>query len=340
MKSLSLLLLTLTLAAGSLHAQDIDPTHLGTLSFYLENDTFAGTDENYTNGAFIGYTSPGRKRYSESSGLGSVFDSMAWTGGGNYERHVAIGIGQQMFTPVDVKNFNVVQDQRPYAGWLYASFGLVWKNTKVKNSLIFNVGVVGPWSYAEETQRAVHDFLDQNSPNGWGNQLRNEIGVNMAYEHKWRIRDREDATGFDWDIMPYFGASLGNVNTSANIGTELRLGYNIPDDFGSGGIAETASTPTAVNDPASAKPWRRPFGIHLFARAEGRGILRNIFLDGNTFRDSHSVDKYPLVADLSAGLAVNWKNTKMTWAMVYRTKEFERQEHGQMFGVVSLSINF
>lgn len=343
MKTRSLLLLALTLSLGSgfLRAQDIDPTRFGTLSFYLENDTFGSTDENYTNGAFIGYTSPGSKHYSEyAGGLGGFFDNLGWIGGGEYTRHVAVGIGQQMYTPVDVQNPSLVVGQRPYAGWLYGSFGLIWQTPKVKNSLILNLGVVGPWSYAEETQRYVHERLGQRYPQGWDNQLGNEIGINLAYEHKWRIRDVEDSHGFDWDLMPYFGGSLGNVNTSAHIGTEIRFGYNLPDDFGSGGIAETASTPSAVNDPAYAKPWKRPFGMHLFARAEGRGVLRNIFLDGNTFRDSYSVDKYPFVADLAVGLAMNWKNTKLTYAMVYRSKEFDGQQHGQVFGSIMLSINF
>ncbi|MGV3659901.1 MAG: lipid A deacylase LpxR family protein [Prosthecobacter sp.] len=342
MKKIALLLLTLSATAGLGRAQDadIDPTRLGTLSFYLENDTIASTDENYTSGAFIGYTSPGSKHYSDTSRLGGIFDGLTWTGGGEYERHVAFGIGQQFFTPVDTRTRALLEGQRPYAGWLYGSFGLVWKSPKVKNSLIFNIGVVGPWARAEETQRYVHERLGQSYPEGWDNQIGNEIGINMAYEKKWRIRDREDASGFDWDVLPYFGASLGNVNTSANIGTEIRFGYNIPDDFGSGGIAETASTPTAVNDPAYAKPWRRPFGMHLFARAEGRGVLRNIFLDGNTFRESHSVDKYPFVADLSAGFALNYKNTKMVYALVYRTKEFDGQQGGQVFGSVSLNFNF
>lgn len=69
-------------------------------------------------------------------------------------------------------------------------------------------------------------------------------------------------------------------------------------------------------------------------------MARNIFLDGNTFSDSPSVDKYPLVADLSAGVAMNIKNTKIAYALVYRTEEFEGQDEGQVFGTVSLNWTF
>lgn len=32
---------------------------------------------------------------------------------------------------------------------------------------------------------------------------------------------------------------------------------------------------------------------YVFAGAEGRGVASNIFLDGNTFEDSHTVDREP-----------------------------------------------
>jgi hypothetical protein len=66
----------------------------------------------------------------------------------------------------------------------------------------------------------------------------------------------------------------------------------------------------------------------------------NVFLDGNTYADSHLVDSKPLVADLSAGVAMNYKNTKVAYALVYRTKEFKGQNEGQTLGTVSLNWIF
>lgn len=324
----------------AMHAQEVDPNRFGTLSFYLENDLFGSTDENYTNGARISWTSPNLRKFSEDRTFGSVagyFDSF---GNDSYERNVAFSIGQSMYTPVNTDTMALVRDERPYAGWLYVGMGLIWKNQKVKNSLVFNIGVVGPWSYAEDTQRIVHEALDQDYPQGWDNQIGNEIGVNVSYERMWRIRDRRDNHGFDWDILPYAGVTLGNVMTNGTVGTELRFGYNLPDDFGTGAITESATTPTALENPYTSKSWARRLGFHFFVRGEGRAIARNIFLDGNTFRDSHSVDKYPFVADLSAGFALNWKNTKLSYAYIYRTKEYKGQDEGQIFGSITLSFNF
>jgi hypothetical protein len=78
----------------------------------------------------------------------------------------------------------------------------------------------------------------------------------------------------------------------------------------------------------------------LFTRVEGRAVAHNIFLDGNTFGSSASVDRRVLVADVSVGASVNYGNTKLTYALVYRTKEFYGQDEGQLFGSVSVNFAF
>ena len=67
-------------------------------------------------------------------------------------------------------------------------------------------------------------------------------------------------------------------------------------------------------------------------------MLQNIFLDGNTFKDSHSVDKEPLVGDFQAGLVLTWKGYRLSFTSVHRTREFEGQESSTRYGAFSLSI--
>ncbi len=345
MKTRLTLLATLALPCLTLAqlAPDLQPARFGALTLYFENDAVSSTDRDYTNGMRLSWTSPSLSRFGDDAHVGGVaglFDGAPGTGDSSYERNVAISIGQSMFTPVDVRNPGLVANERPYAGWLYVGLGLVWKKPTVKNTLLFNIGVIGPWSMAEETQRFAHDALGQRSPQGWDNQLRNEVGINVSYERKWRLHHNAASHGVNWDFLPYAGATLGNVYTHATLGGELRFGYNLPDDFGSGAISDSATTPTPMDAASSSNPWANRFGFHFFGRAEGRAVGRNIFLDGNTFRDSHSVDKNPFVADLSLGFAVNWRNSKLSYAYIYRTREFQGQPDAQIFGSITLSIFF
>ena len=61
-------------------------------------------------------------------------------------------------------------------------------------------------------------------------------------------------------------------------------------------------------------------------------------LTGTHLQESHSVEKKPFVADFSAGLGFIISNLKVTYAVVYRTKQFESQPHNeQIFGSLLVS---
>ena len=321
-----------------------DPIDHGTFSFYFENDLFGGTDQRYTNGVRLSWTSPDLKKFSESAftgPFGTQIDELPWINASAYQRNVAFVLGQSMFTPTDIQETELIEDDRPYAGWLYTGLGFIWKNQHVRNALTLNIGVVGPSAYAQETQDFIHELRDIPKARGWDNQLHDELGVVLGFQRMWRWPQHERRAGLDWEALPFIGANLGNVRISASVGGEFRFGYNLPDDFGTEtiGAAATTTTPMEGGQRASRSRWTG-FGTHLFVRAEGQAVARDIFLDGNTFGDSPSVDKLPFTADLSAGLSVNYKDVKLTYAYVYRTEEFRGQDGGQSFGSLTLSIPF
>ncbi len=316
----------------------------GTLGLYLENDLFAGTDQHYTSGVKISWSSRDLEKLSDSpysSVFLPVFDLLPYINEKEYQKNLVFEFGQNIYTPVDTDAEELQRDDRPYAGWLYLGVGVVWKDAKVRNSLVFDIGVIGEWSYAEETQRLIHDVRGFDSPQGWDNQLENEVAFGLNYERTWRLTAHERRDGLNWEMLPFAGAALGTVKIHANVGSEFRIGWNLPDDFGTPAIDSAAPTSTPVDgDQAAHRRARYDFGVYLFARADGRAVARNIFLDGNTYRDSHSVGHRPFVADLSAGAAMNYKNTKLAYALVYRTKEFDEQEDEQVFGTLSLNWTF
>ncbi|MFO7820476.1 MAG: lipid A deacylase LpxR family protein [Lentisphaeria bacterium] len=130
--------------------------------------------------------------------------------------------------------------------------------------------------------------------------------------------------------------TLGNIFTHAGLGSEARLGFNIPDDFGTSLIRPGANLSSPMNPAETLSD----FGVHVFLGAEGRAVLQNIFLDGNTWKDSHSVDKKHFVADLYAGLALTYRRFRLVYTHAYRTREFDNQDNGQEFGSVNLSYAF
>jgi hypothetical protein len=340
--SLSLLCTLLPLCAFAGRTVN-DDVKSGTFSFYFENDLFTGTDRYYTNGIKLGWTSADLEKFADTpyaSAFLPLIDRIPYINSPDYQKNLAFSLGQNMYTPDNTEATERLDHDRPYAGWLYLGLGFIWKNAEVRNSLVLDLGVVGSWSYAEEAQRLVHEARGLAVPRGWDNQLHNELGVVAVYERTWRWPKHERRVGLDWEFLPHLGAAVGNVYTFANLGGEMRVGLNLPDDFGTAGIGPGATTSTPVERGQSAERAHFDLGLYVFARADGRAVARNIFLDGNTFGHSASVDHKPLVADLSVGTSINYHNTKLTYAVTYRTEEFEDQVEGSLFGSITLNWTF
>jgi hypothetical protein len=158
-KILCLLLLTSASAAPPAVPLETSAPAAGVFSIYFENDLFARTDQRYTNGTRLSWTSANLKQYGDDptfGGLTGNFDSISLLGDSSFFRNVVFSIGQNRYTPSDTGHTDLITDDRPYAGWLYAGLGLIWKNETVRNSLILNLGVLGPWSYLCPGNAAAH----------------------------------------------------------------------------------------------------------------------------------------------------------------------------------------
>ena len=71
--------------------------------------------------------------------------------------------------------------------------------------------------------------------------------------------------------------------------------------------------------------------------SDARWVVRDITLDGNTFRNSHSVDKRPFVGDIGYGVAVMRGKWKFALARYHRTREFDGQKETPVFGSFTIS---
>jgi len=253
---------------------------------------------------------------------------------------VGLVLGQNIFTPEDTDASALVDDDRPYAGWLYAGISVHAETTRQRNGLTIDVldsveldlGIVGPESFAADVQNGYHDLIGVSRSNGWDHQLANELGIALIFERKWRPAPwRFDA--LEVDLIPSAGGSLGNVMTQLNLGAMVRLGQSLDVDYGPPHVRPSLSGLAAVA-PGDDLAW------YLFAGVEGRAVARNIFLDGNTFADSHDVDKKRFVGDFQVGAAVVWRGVRLAFTHVFRTKEFDGQRRADRYGALSLSLRF
>lgn len=314
------------------------------LNLYFENDLFADTDQQYTNGTKVSWVSPDVSEYVHTNFpvLTEFFDREVRFLSESYDvKNLAFSIGQNMYTPEDIQATELIENDRPYAAWLYLSAGFHAKNDRVQDTFEVQLGMVGPAALGKEIQDIVHDLRGIPKAQGWHNQIRNEPGINLVGERRVRLEMNNTGMGWEADAIASGGFVLGNVSSYLNLGIEGRMGYNLPQDFGTTHIRPGGET----NIPFLAERFEglrseQDYGIHFFASVEGRAVARDIFLDGNTFKDSHSVDKEPLVADLALGVKFKLQSFKVSYSMVHRTKQFKLQPEAHTFGSVMVSFTY
>jgi lipid A 3-O-deacylase len=312
-------------AAQTVQADDGD-----VLTLLIENDVIAATDQHYTNGLELSYLSV------QDGVPGSLRPGVAILPGVAREDVMRFGIslGQQIFTPNDIEATAPLPEERPYAGWLYLGFALVADHGKQLDTWVLNLGVVGPSARGEEVQNGFHESISGDHANGWDNQLHDEFGAALLYEHRWRNIYAKKFDGFGLDFSPHLGFSLGNVATYANGGVTLRLGNAVHTDYGVPRIRPSLPG-SAFFDPTS-----KGFRWYVFAGVDARYVAQNIFLDGNSDGDSLSVEKQEFVAELQSGFAIVWHRVRFAYTYVLRSEEYEGQEEPDKFASVAISYRF
>lgn len=313
----------------------------GTFTFYHENDFFGGTDRHYTGGSKLSWVFADLNGWADNGWRRDFVAALPFVNRPGGQKNFGFALGQNIYTPQDQDAFVPDPNDRPYAGWSYLEFSFLSKSERTADMLSFQLGMVGRHSYAQDLQRIVHKWTDDSRPNGWEHQLKDEFGLNVVYERKWRLYARALDAMLGADFIPHAGFSLGNVQTYANAGGTLRLGFNLPSDFGVQLIRPggTGNSPIDDRDPRVAPD--RDWSFFVFGGVDGRAVARDIFLDGNTFKDSPSVEKKNFVADLSYGVGLIAGRWQITFTQVFRTREFEGQvfDHNE-FGSVTISYAF
>lgn len=251
------------------------------------------------------------------------------------------GFSQSMQTPTDLTESDLIKDDVPYAGVLggYASWYRL-NNQELRAFQIY-AGMLGPASFAEETQKFIHNDLDMGTdPKGWDNQLYNEPILNLNYEADQKIWSWGDQgkRRFSTDIALGGGGAFGNYFTGGYLQAEWRLGWGVPQGFttlvesGGGGVGMNP----VLNIPHDT--WSLHFSF--VPRVSAMGYT--VFFDTNTCKDHPhpgiDYNRFPLA--LNYGIHLSKKRFSIHWNATYYPDEIVYTAQGTDTNFGTLTIEY
>ena len=206
----SIVTLLLISCFAFVQAQDTSSVYTKEFTLITENDNYNFTrqDRYYSNGLFLRYQWLAKNV--SSPRLATKLHH--------------IELGHMIYNPhLNRRSLEQVLEQqdRPYAGWLYGSYG----QTNVFNDehvLQFDgaVGILGPGAKGKEVQTNYHKIIGLYKLYGWENQLQNEVGVNASVRYYQPLI----AATKNFSLHAAGKATLGNTFTNASAAVLLKLG--------------------------------------------------------------------------------------------------------------------
>ncbi len=323
----------LLLLSGAVNADDERGAHF--ISVQLENDSINNKNDGYyTNGMEVSLL---RGEELPPEWLQSVANWIPFYQNGTDLNFVSYSFGQKLYTPLETEVDTLVVNERPYAAYLYTTMAIMSRidhddRFDSGNMLELTLGLVGPSALGEETQNTIHRLLGYDRSYGWGHQLQDELTMGITYSRLWRMV-RKASAGLEYGVNSHLTFALGNAETYGSAGLMLRLGDNLRRDLNPPNIRPSFPG-VSYYQSLEGVDW------YGFLGHEVRWVGRDIFLDGNTFVDSHRVAKEPWVGDTQYGIVFVHRDIRLSLSTTVRTREFKAQQEDSTYRAINVSFRY
>jgi hypothetical protein len=276
------------------------------ISFRHDNDFLTFSDRYYSSGLFLSYG----KRLEHG-----IFNS-------GHEQLI-FSLTQEIYTPSNTKTKNIVEMDRPYAGFLGLNVG--WSHSKSNNNWEADllVGIAGKASGAGDFHRWYHNALEVPSPPTWLYEIGNSIHFNLYghYTHEWQL-----AAG---DFSVYFA-----VQPKFAIGTKDI--YAHPELITYFGKRNIMNYTTAYNKIGS-----KDRELFFALRFGYRFIAHNAMLEGNLFGDNSPFVVKAKTNVFFVGFDLQHRYGQNEYSFGYRYNSGEtRETQGHKYIILSYARNF
>lgn len=174
-----------------------------------DNDFFAASDYNYTQGYNLELVTPNLSKNPLNKLLIQKKELRIQNG---------LSIEHIGFTPFSIANPDVIFTDRPFASAIMLKSFVTSTDTTKDFRIIsgLSIGMIGPVAFGNEMQTAIHKVINGVIPQGWKNQIKNDLVLN--YE-----------LGFEKKLFQINNSLIVSSNSTVRLGTlfsSASLGFN------------------------------------------------------------------------------------------------------------------
>ncbi|WP_368389779.1 lipid A deacylase LpxR family protein [Maribacter sp. 1_MG-2023] len=181
--------------------------------FNYDNDFFAASDKNYTQGYSFEYANRSLKK----NPMNYLFINPK-------AKYFTYGLALEHigYTPSDFVSPDIQIDDRPFAAAIYIKSFVIATDTVSKSRLSqsLSLGIIGPGAFGREMQTAIHKLIENKSPGGWDNQIQNDLVLNYKIGYEKQILNYKNLG----TIQAITSLQLGTLFTNASVGFNSTVG--------------------------------------------------------------------------------------------------------------------
>jgi lipid A 3-O-deacylase len=221
-----------------------------------ENDFFTASDRDYTQGILIEKVHPDFCRF--------PFMRVLWHPRNSVFKY-GLAIEHNAYTPNQIDQYAIQYGDRPYAGVLLFKTFLIASNfdRNRRINVSFSTGLIGPGAGGEQMQRTIHHWIKYTQPEGWHNQIRNDLVLNYQID-------------IEKGIVQYRNHFSLSALGSGRIGT-------LSDKLSAGFTAMAGKFRSTFKAPALAK---RHFQWYIYDQLTGNAVGYDATLQGGLLNHS------------------------------------------------------
>lgn len=275
--------------------------------FNYDNDYFASRDQDYTQGYNFEFLSPNLRR----NPINKILLNPKST-----ENRYGISIEHIGFTPFNIKSPNIQFEDRPFAASIMLKSFVIATDTIHKSRWVssLNIGLIGPGAFGKEMQVAIHEATGNTIPEGWQNQIKNDIVLNYEISYEKQLVSYRNL----FSLQSYARLRLGTLFTNA--------GFGLTSTFG------------IVNSPFSSSKSKNRFSIYGFAQSMVNVIGYDATLQGGMFNkkspytiSNNDIERF--TAQANFGIIMQTRTMYFEYSRSLITREFEVGKSSKWGGI-------